>query len=73
MAVITLVGTDPSSAAANLGMPLLDGLGRSTQLVISLRFLGRSGFQPLRCLERKCTLGSGHSAAVGGVISHHIG
>ena len=33
MAVITLGWlTDPSSAAANLGMPLLDGLGRSTQV-----------------------------------------
>ena len=33
MAVITLGWlADPSSAAANLGMPLLDGLGRSTQI-----------------------------------------
>ena len=33
MAVITLGWlADPSSAAANLGMSLLDGLGRSTQI-----------------------------------------
>ena len=40
MAVITLGWlADPSSAAANLGMPLLDGLGRSTQIGDFLRFL----------------------------------
>ena len=32
--LVTAVGwmTDPASAAAGLGMPLLDGLGRSTQI-----------------------------------------
>ena len=32
--LVTALGwiTDPASAAANLGMPLLDGIGRSTQI-----------------------------------------
>lgn len=46
MAVIALGWlTDPSSAAANLGMPLLDGLGRSTQVGdFTAFFAGVAGF-----------------------------
>ena len=44
---VTALGwlTDPASAAASLGMPLLDGLGRSTQIGdFSAFFFGVAGF-----------------------------